>query len=82
MKAFNSISEMIGTHEAMWGTTGRFVAEAVCRYVTLFDEPLDPLRIRVALAPHEIGGYNRHTGYAQCRCGLILANSHHCDFSP
>jgi hypothetical protein len=49
---------------------------------TLFDEPLDSLRIRVALAPVELGPYNKHAGYAQCGCGLILANRHHCDFSP
>jgi hypothetical protein len=40
--------------------------------------PLDPCRIRIALAPVEICPYNRHAGYVQ-RGGtvhLILGNRH------
>src|SRR5262245_54607833 len=81
MNPFSSISEMIQTHEAMWGAAGRFCAEAVCRHVTLFDKSLDPLRIRIALAPDEIGPYNRHAGFTNSKAeisNIILGNRHVC----
>jgi hypothetical protein len=86
MKPFRSIDEMIDTHELMFGAAGRFCAEAVCRHVTLFDEPLNPLWIRVVLAPIELGPYNRHYGYTSLppreaagnTFRLILGNRHIC----
>jgi hypothetical protein len=81
MKPFSCEYEMIETHERMSGEAGRICAELVCRYVNLFDEPLDPLRIRVALAPVELGPYNRHYGYtyeSSDAFHLILGNRHIC----
>jgi hypothetical protein len=88
MNPFCSISEMVQTHETMWGEAGGSCAQAVLRYATLFDEPLNPLCIRVALAPIELGPYNRHYGYTNVVpreevdvFRLILGNRHICKFA-
>ena len=84
MTPFASTDQMIETHERMFGDAGRFCAEALCRYIHLFDEPFDPLRIRIVLAPVEIGPYNRHYGYTYKSKGsfhLILGNRHICQLS-
>lgn len=81
MKPFASDSEMIETHERMFGEAGRVCAELVCRYAKLFDEPLEALNIRVVLAPVEIGPYNRHYGYIYSSSfHFILGNRHICGF--
>jgi hypothetical protein len=76
---------MIGVHEAMFGQAGRFCAQAVCNFANLFDEPLDPLRIRVVLAPIELGPYNRHIGYTNGlrngAHGFIVGNRHICTYT-
>jgi hypothetical protein len=45
--------------------------------------PLDPLSIRVVLAPYELGPYNRSTGYYKDagEQDFILGNRHHCRFN-
>ena len=86
MNPFSSISEMVDTHELTFGEAGRLCAEMVCRHVHLFDEPLNPLWIRVILAPIELGPYNRHYGYtnavprenAENSFTLIFGNRHIC----
>jgi hypothetical protein len=68
----------------MFGEAGRICAELVCQHVKLFDEPLNPLKIRIVLAPIEIGPYNRHYGYtngipkenAATAFRFILGNRH------
>jgi hypothetical protein len=48
----------------MFGAAGRTCAELVLHWAPiLFAAPLDPLAIRVVLAPVEIGPYNKHRGY-------------------
>jgi hypothetical protein len=84
MKPFGSAAEMLVAHELMFGAAGRKCAEFVLRWAPrLFAVPLDPLHMRVVLAPAELSPYNRQTGY-HCGDGVttfILANRHHCDFS-
>jgi hypothetical protein len=80
MKPFSSQAEMIETHERMFGEAGRICAELICRHVALFNEPLDPLGIRVVLAPVEIGPYNKHHGYTN-GFNFILVNRHLCRHS-
>ena len=64
MKSFASADQMLDAHEAMFGKAGRQAAEIVLDWAPrLFAVPLDPLAIRVVLAPVEIGPYNRRTGY-------------------
>jgi hypothetical protein len=86
MRPFSSSEEMIAVHETMFGDAGRFCAETVLRYApSLFAEPLDPLRIRVVLAPVEIGPYNKHAGYTIHGGNevyhFILGNRHICDYA-
>jgi hypothetical protein len=50
------------------------------RAPVLFDVPLDPLAFRVSLAPHEMGGYNRHCAYTNTEAGFICLNRHCCHF--
>jgi hypothetical protein len=81
MRPFASAAEMLMTHETMFGPAGRFCAEAVLRHAeTLFDEPIDPLRFRVILAPGEMGAYDSHAGYttADQALPIILLNRHIC----
>jgi hypothetical protein len=74
---FKSTAHLLDTHEAMFGDAGRTIAGFVVKWAgKLFDEPVDPLTLRVLLAPDEYGGYNRHIGYAASGVGLILGNSH------
>jgi hypothetical protein len=70
---------MLHAHEAMFGDAGRRCAEVILKWATtLFAPPLEPLNIRVVLAPVELGPYNRHTGYAYDgeRGAFILGNRH------
>ena len=81
MKPFKSEAEMLAVHKAMFGVAGRFAAELVLKWAPkLFAEPLDPLTIRVVLAPVEIGPYNGHAGYyhGEGDDAFILGNRHHC----
>ncbi len=83
MKPFGSAEEMLTAHEFMFGAAGQTCAEIVLRWAPrLFAVPLDPLAVRVVLAPVEIGPYNRHTGYhsGDGRTTFILGNRHHCQF--
>ena len=83
MKPFASADEMLAAHELMFGPAGRICAELVLRWApNLFAVPLDPLAVRVVLAPVEIGPYNRHVGYhvGDGHTTFILANRHHCRF--
>jgi hypothetical protein len=86
MKPFESVEEMIETHEKMFGEAGRVCAELIVRHVALFDEPLNPLRIRLVLAPFELGAYNRHYGYTNVVSDIetgfrhIVGNRHICEF--
>jgi hypothetical protein len=80
MKRFLSADQMITAHELMFGAAGRTCAELVLRWAPiLFAVPLDPLTIRVVLAPVEIGPYNKHQGYhyGDGSEAFILANRHH-----
>jgi hypothetical protein len=47
---------------------------------TLFDEPIDPLRFRIVLAPCEMGAYDNHAGWTTANQALpiILLNRHIC----
>jgi hypothetical protein len=64
MKAFQSIEQMLETHELMFGPAGRSCAELVQKWAkNLFLDPLDDLNIRIVLAPVELGPYNKHVGY-------------------
>ena len=81
MKAFASEAEMIRVHEGMFGDAGRVCAEAVIKCAAMFGEPLDPLTIRVVLAPIELGPYNRHYGYTvtpKDGFHFVLGNRHIC----
>jgi hypothetical protein len=81
MKPFASLQQMRGAHEAMFGDAGRQAADIVLDLAPrLFATPLDPLTIRVVLAPIELGPYNRHRGYhsGDGANTLILGNRHQC----
>jgi hypothetical protein len=70
----------------MFGEAGRTAATIVLHWAPiLFDVPIDPLSVRVVLAPHEMGGYNRHAGYHSGDGAgsetFILANMHYCKFN-
>jgi hypothetical protein len=83
MKPFKSADEMLTAHELMFGPVGRTCAEIVLRRApTLFAVPVDPLAVRVVLAPFEMGAYNKHTGYhfGDGKSAFILGNRHHCRF--
>jgi hypothetical protein len=70
---------MLDAHELMFGDAGRQCATLVLKWAwCLFAVPLNPLNIRVVLAPVELGPYNRHTGYHQGdgQDAFILANRH------
>jgi hypothetical protein len=72
-----------GSHEAMFGRAGALSAELILRWAPrLFAVPIDPLSIRVVLAPIEIGPYNGHTGYhfGNGSSTCILGNRHQCEF--
>jgi hypothetical protein len=80
MQPFVSEDQMVHAHELMFGAAGRTCAELVLRWAPiLFAVPLNPLAIRVVLAPVEIGPYNKHRGYhhGDGTQALILANRHH-----
>ena len=84
MQSFASPAEMLDAHAAMFGTAGRQAAEIVIDWAArLFAVPIDPLQVRVILAPVEIGPYNRHAGYCAsvgAAAAFILGNRHHCAF--
>ena len=83
MKPFKSPRQMLDAHEAMFGKAGKQAAEIVLHWAPgLFAVPIDPLSIRVVLAPIEIGAYNRHTGYhvGAGSESFILGNRHECHF--
>jgi hypothetical protein len=83
MKPFKSARQMMDVHEAMFGAAGRQAAEIVLDLAPrLFAAPIDPLSIRVVLAPIEMGAYNRHTGYhvGAGSESFILGNRHECHF--
>jgi hypothetical protein len=83
MNPFGSADEMLTAHELMFGPAGRTAAELVLKWSRrLFAVPLDPLTVRVVLAPVEIGPYNKHTGYhfGDGCSAFILGNRHHCEF--
>jgi len=86
MRPFKSPKEMLDVHTAMFGEAGYVCAKAVLDFAGVFDEPLDPLRIRVLLAPYEIGPYNRHKGYTnrpqEGGYNFILGNRHVCRDMP
>ncbi len=88
MQPFRSIVQMIDTHRLMYGEAGEAIARDVIACASLFAEPLDPLHIRIILAPVEIGPYCRHSGYAKPSDGreerfdFILANRSYCDIAP
>jgi hypothetical protein len=81
MKPFRSPQEMLDAHEAMFGEAGRRAAEIVLNLAPrLFAVLLDPLSVRVVLAPFQLSGYNRSGGYC-LGVGdqhLILGNRHKC----
>lgn len=80
MQPFKSATEMRNAHQAMFGDAGRKAAEIVLEWAPrLFAVPIDPLTVRVVLAPVEIGPYNKHRGY-NYRETFLLANRHHCVF--
>ena len=85
MKPFRSPDEMLDVHELMFGEAGRQCAEVVLKWAgTLFAVPLDTLKIRVVLAPVEIGPYTRHAGYCyggEGKAALILGNRHIVQFN-
>jgi hypothetical protein len=83
MKSFTSRDQMLDAHEAMFGAAGRQAAEIVLQWAPrLFAVPLDPLSIRVVLAPVEMGPYNRHGGYYMDAGpqDFILGNRHQVEF--
>ena len=83
MQPFKSADQMLDAHEAMFGAAGKQAAEIVLEWAPqLFAEPLNPLSVRVVLAPVELGPYNRHAGY-HAPLGaesFILGNRHQCRF--
>src|SRR4051794_39302694 len=83
MKTFPSATHMLEAHELMFGPAGRLCAELVLRWAPkLFAVPLDPLAVRVVLAPVELGPYTRPAGYpvGDGHTTFILGNRHHCRF--
>jgi len=83
VKSFASADQMLDAHEAMFGKAGRQAAEIVLDWAPrLFAVPLDPLAVRIVLAPVEMGPYNRHTGYhfGAGEEAFILGNRHQCGF--
>jgi hypothetical protein len=83
MKPFPSASVLLDAHEFMFGPAGRTCAEIVLNWAPkLFAEPIDPLAVRVVLAPIELGPYNKHTGYhvGDGRTTFILGNRNQCAF--
>jgi hypothetical protein len=83
MKPFKSAAAMRAAHEAMFGDAGRQAAEIVLDLAPrLFAAPIDPLSVRVVLAPVEMGAYNKHTGYhiGEGSESFILGNRHECRF--
>jgi hypothetical protein len=74
---------MLNAHELMFGAAGRTAAAMVLKWARcLFAVPIDPLTVRVVLAPVEIGPYNKHQGYhsGDGQSSFILGNRHHCAF--
>src|SRR5690242_15515624 len=83
MKPFGSAEEMLNAHELMFGSAGRIAAELVLKWSRcLFAVPIDPLTVRVVLAPVELGPYNKHMGYhsGDEQSSFILGNRHQCAF--
>jgi hypothetical protein len=83
MQPFQSAAHMLAAQEAMFGPAGAYAVETVLRWAPrLFAVPLDPLNIRVILAPIEMGAYNQHTGYhvGSDHHSYIVGNRHHCRF--
>ena len=83
MQPFQSAAHMLAAQEAMFGPAGAYAVETVLRWAPrLFAVPLDPLNIRVILAPIEMGAYNQHTGYhvGSNHHSYIVGNRHHCRF--
>jgi hypothetical protein len=79
MQPFRSPDHMLDVHDAMFGTVGRRFAELVLKHAaTLFAAPIDPLNVRILLAPVELSPYNRHAGYVHNapadQGSFILAN--------
>jgi hypothetical protein len=80
MLPFASATEMLRAHQLMFGAAGQRCAEIVLDWAPrLFTTPIDPLTVRIVLAPVEIGPYNRHRGYhaGDGSTAFILLNRHH-----
>jgi hypothetical protein len=80
MLPFASAAEMVRAHQLMFGEAGQRCAEIVLDWAPrLFAAPIDPLTVRIVLAPVEIGPYNRHRGYCAGdeSASFILLNRHH-----
>jgi hypothetical protein len=83
MKPFKSAAQMLNDHETMFGAAGKQAAQIVLHWASkLFAKPIDPLSVRVVLAPNEMGAYNMHTGYHRGAGAesFILGNRHECHF--
>jgi hypothetical protein len=75
-----SAAEMLRAHQLMFGAAGQLCAEIVLDWAPrLFAAPIDPLTVRIVLAPVELGPYNRHRGYqaGDGSTAFILLNRHH-----
>ena len=86
MKPFSDDQHMLDIHEAMGDASGRLCALTVLRWApTLFAVPIDPLKVRVLLAPGEMGPYNRHRAWCYANASgteaTILINRHLCHLS-
>ena len=76
MQPFKSAKQMRDAHQAMFGDAGRKAAEIVLEWAPrLFAVPIDPLTVRVVLAPVEIGPYNKHTARPFCSPTATIASS-------
>ena len=70
---------MLEVHRAMFGEAGATCAGFILEWAPkLFAQPVDPLGLRIVLAPIELGPYNRHQAYAFSFGGMILGNRHIC----
>jgi hypothetical protein len=70
---------MLAVHRLMFGEAGATCAEFILDWAAkLFDDPVDPLTLRIVLAPVELGPYNRHSAWAYPEAGMILGNRHIC----
>ena len=71
---------MVAVHRLMFGEAGAACAKFIVDWsAKLFDEPIDPLTLRIVLAPVELGPYNKHMAWAYSEGGMILGNRHICE---